>query len=60
MPVQGLHDRDMCEHRIAAVIADQHQTRHRRLPMLQFTHCFGQFEDVSRGVAERTASGPAD
>jgi len=53
MMVQRLHYSDMREHQIAAVVTDQHQARDRSLPMLQFALGFGQFENVSRGVAER-------
>jgi hypothetical protein len=53
MPLQCFDHRDTRQHRIAAMLADQHQLLNCRFPLWQFALSFRQFENVLRGVAER-------
>ena len=51
MPMQRAHHRNMRHHRIAAVLANQHQALNSGFPLWQFALGFRQLDDVLRGVA---------
>ena len=47
MPMERPHHRDMRHHRIAAVLADQHQHFGSRLPWRGFLFSLRQFHDIN-------------
>jgi len=59
VPSQRFHHRDTWRHRIAAVLANQHQPLYRDFPLRQFALDYRQLDDVRGGVAHRDQRIPA-
>jgi hypothetical protein len=53
------HHRDMRHHRIAAMLADQHQHFGSGLPFRRLLFGLGQLGEVERGIAESDQLAPA-
>jgi hypothetical protein len=56
VPSQRFHHCDTRHHRVAAVLADQHQPLYRGFPLWQFALGFRQLDHVLRGAASRSVT----